>query len=56
LAREILEMVKLLVENGADVNIFNRNKYTALMTSFRDGSLSIVKYLIAHGSDYRIVN
>jgi|GEM_PF-2445749 len=51
-----LEMVKLLVENGADVNIFNRNKYTPLMTSCRNGSLSIVKYLIAHGSDYRIVN
>jgi len=49
-------MVKLLFENGADVNIFNRNRYTPLMTSCRNSSLPVVKYFIAHGSDYRIVN
>ncbi|KAL6617974.1 ankyrin repeat-containing domain protein [Neocallimastix sp. 'constans'] len=59
--RTALKMVKLLVENGADVNIFNRNKYTALMTSFRDESAAhiayhyenfeIVQYLIDQGFD-----
>jgi ankyrin repeat protein len=49
-----LEMVKLLVENGANINIENEYNYSALMYAIYSGKLKIVKYLVEHGADINI--
>ena len=45
-----IEIVKLLIENGADVNAKNEDGETALHLANRKGYLDIVKYLIAKGA------
>ena len=45
------EKVKLLIENGADVNAKNNNGQTALMYVAREGDLEIAKYLVENGAD-----
>ena len=50
-----LNMVKYLVEHGADVNIQNRWGETALyQASNRNGHLDIIRYLVEHGADVNI--
>ena len=46
-----LEIVKLLVENGADVNVKNVVGQTPLHEAARCGYFEIVKYLIDKGAD-----
>ena len=46
-----LEMVKLLVANGADVNQKNVRGATALMAAAIDGIPSVVRYLLEQGAD-----
>jgi ankyrin repeat protein len=46
-----LEIVKLLIANGADVNQKNFRGATALMAAAIDGPASVVKYLLEHGAD-----
>ena len=48
-----LEMVKLLVENGADVKAKDKDKdgWTALMWASCKGDLEIVKFLVESGAD-----
>ena len=43
------EMVKYLIENGADPNITAENSGTPLINAFPD--LELVKYLVKHGAD-----
>jgi len=50
-ALEDLEMVKLLIEHGADVNQKNFRGATALMASAVGRDPSVVKYLIEKGAD-----
>lgn len=46
------EAVRLLLENGADVNVQdNVEHYTALMYAAAEGLLENVKLLIEHGAD-----
>ena len=47
----IIEIVKHLVENGADVNAKDENKATALTEASKNGHLEIVKYLSENGAD-----
>ena len=50
-AVEDLEMVKLLIAHGADVNQKNFRGATALMGAAAAGPASVVKYLIEKGAD-----
>ena len=48
-----IEIVKYLVENGADIHIFNN---FALIQSSRYGYIEIVKYLVENGADIYAAN
>lgn len=48
---ENLEMIKYLLEKGADINVKNEDGSTALMTASMYGNLEIIKYLIENGAD-----
>jgi ankyrin repeat protein len=50
------QVVKRLVENGANINKTNKAGWTALMLSSFKGHLSIVNELILRGADVNIVN
>ncbi|KAL5289064.1 FEM1B family protein [Megaselia abdita] len=51
-----LEIVKLLVQRGAQVNHVTRSKSTPLRAACFQGRLDIVKYLVHHGADINMVN
>ncbi len=48
-----LEIVRMLVEKGADINAADRRRYTALMRaalSYEPGAAGVVEYLLARGA------
>lgn len=47
-------IIKLLVENGCNVNNVNTQGTTALMVASRCGDIEVVKYLINNGADVKI--
>ena len=46
-----LEIVKILAENGANLNAVQSGGYTALHAAAHNGNLEMVKYLIASGAE-----
>lgn len=46
-----LELARLLVESGADLNATNASGWTALMTAARVGNYFVVEYLVEAGAD-----
>ena len=48
------EVVKLLIDNGADLNHKNNGGVTALRTAAREGRTEVVKLLIDNGADQNI--
>ena len=46
-----LEIVKLLIENGADINKSNNDGWTPLYSAADKGHLEVVKLLIENGAD-----
>ncbi|MEX2443299.1 MAG: ankyrin repeat domain-containing protein [Alkalispirochaeta sp.] len=50
---EDYEMVRFLVQNGADVNKANRAGWTPIMTAARTGNREILQYLLQEGADLR---
>ena len=46
-----LEIVKLLADNGADINAKNNNGGTALMFASHAGKLEVVKFLLGNDAD-----
>ncbi|MCL6590462.1 MAG: ankyrin repeat domain-containing protein [Firmicutes bacterium] len=48
---EQLNMVKYLIEKGANINEKNNAGQTALMYAAEDGHLEIVKFLMEKGAD-----
>lgn len=46
-----LDIARLLVKNGADIEIANRHGHTCLMIACYKGHLEIVKFLINNGAD-----
>ena len=51
-----LEIVKYLLENGADINAKDNYGTTALMKASSNGQLEIVQFLIENGADINIKN
>lgn len=51
-----LNVVKILVKAGADVNHQTRTNSTPLRAACFDGRLDIVKYLTYHAADIHIAN
>lgn len=49
-------MVKILVENGADVNFLTETKSSPLRAACYLGHLNIVEYLVEHGANVNITN
>ncbi len=49
-------VMKLLIENGADVNMADKDGWTALMGVTVPGHLESVKLLLEHGADVRAKN
>jgi ankyrin repeat protein len=47
-----LDKIKLLVDNGALVNVENNNKQTPLFTASYSGDLNTIEYLIIKGGNY----
>ncbi|MGO9840012.1 MAG: ankyrin repeat domain-containing protein [Candidatus Acidiferrales bacterium] len=50
------EIVKWLLETGADANYRYGPGYSPLLTAAANGHLEIVKLLLAHGADLRAVS
>lgn len=49
-----LDLVKLLVEKGADINYRNEFEQTALGKAMLTDSYSVANYLLEHGADYTL--
>jgi len=54
--RNSLDIVKILVENGADLEVGNHNNYTPLHVAAQAKNIEIVKYLIEKGADLNAKN
>jgi peptidoglycan/LPS O-acetylase OafA/YrhL len=50
------EIAKLLIDNGADLNLQNNEGSTALLSAAFFGNVEIVEYLIANGANQQIKN
>ncbi len=50
------EMVKLLLDRGADPNIIGYNQDTPLMCAVRNGNIAMIELLLSHGADPNIKN
>ena len=48
------ELVKLLLESGADVKVVNNDKTQSLVTASLKGSIEIVKLLVKAGADVNL--
>jgi len=48
---EHFEIVKLLVENGAEINFYHDTAYTPLMTAIENNNVETVNFLLASGAD-----
>ena len=46
-----IKIINLLIENGANVNVANKNGVTPLTISVKSGKADILKNLIAQGAD-----
>jgi ankyrin repeat protein len=47
----VLDLVKLLISSGADVNARRRDGLTALHSAAYRGHLRVIETLLAHGAD-----
>lgn len=45
-----VRMVKLLVKNGADVDVVDRGGFTPIITAARNGHAALVRYLLSKGA------
>lgn len=52
--RSSIDMVKILLENGANPNIIDSQGRLPLIVAIRDYHIEIVKLLIAYGADFKL--
>lgn len=50
------KLVELLLQNGANINIVNKNKHSPLQLAIQYGSVKVVDVLLKHGADRYIEN
>jgi ankyrin repeat protein len=50
------EIVRLLIEAGAAVNVKQRHGWTPLHGAAHEGDLALVRYLVDHGADHTATN
>lgn len=51
-----LEIMKLLLQNNADINYRGWDEITPLMAASMEGHVDIARYLLQQGADYKISN
>jgi len=51
-----MEIVKILVEKGANVNFLTETKSSPLRAACYSGDLNIVEYLVEHGANVNLTN
>ena len=51
-----LELVKILIENGADVNVKDVLGQTALFNACENGNRELLEYMIKHGADVNVAD
>ena len=51
-----IEIVELLVENGADISATNNSNETPLFEACRQGNIEIVELLVKNGADISVIN
>jgi Fem-1 homolog b len=51
-----INVVKLLIKSGADVNHKTRTSSTPLRAACFDGRLHVIKYLVTHNADINLAN
>ena len=51
-----LNIIKYLIEHGADPNVHNINDYTSIMAACHYGHLDVVKLLMEYGANLHLVN
>ena len=56
ITKKHFEIVKLLVENEADVNVETVFNWTPLHFAIRDGHLEIIKLLITNGAKVNLID
>ena len=50
-----VDVAKVLIQNGADVNAVEKDKWTALHLAARNGHVDVAKVLIQNGADVNAV-
>ncbi|HDP94966.1 MAG TPA: hypothetical protein ENN40_06365 [Candidatus Aminicenantes bacterium] len=53
---KMLETARLLLDNGANVNLFDETMETPLMAAARNDDLGLVKLFLEHGADPHLTN
>lgn len=51
----MIEIIHLLVDSGADINIQDENGGSALLIAYFNNDLSLMKYFIDHGADVNLL-
>ena len=51
-----IEIIKILIENGADINIQNKNGTSALIFACENNNFDMVKFLIDNNVDINSIN
>ncbi|KAL2142024.1 hypothetical protein VTI28DRAFT_1714 [Corynascus sepedonium] len=51
-----VEVVKLLVETGADITVANNDSWAPIHSAANNGHYEVVKFLVEKGADVRAAN
>lgn len=51
-----INIIKLLLDNGANINAINHWKTTPLMYAYVYGHLEVIRFLLKHGANMNMIN